>query len=252
MLPDGASNNFLPSCLGSAFPASNDALLFAIRDLVTDDMLVVISESDYGMGAAESLAALHVIRDEVRIPEPFRDVQEVLELSRAYYRTEREKIMCAFCCAALMCAKLHPPNEKIFFGGENISLVRSIDCAIEVGGRLPEAAGSFLSWRFRMLAHDNRRRPFLALGMVALALLGLPDTFSTVEVDEMAIFVERVEAEYRDPAGVCTLDMFDGSFVNDSNWDGDPAQWQSLAGKMRSKFPDSSRLVSLTRRIEAR
>lgn len=194
-----------------------------------------------------------MIRDQLRIPDPIADVQEVLELvrsSRPSRDNEAGHIKRAFCCAALLLAAVQPPKVKVFFGGQTLALVRLINSSLILGRGLPGAAGSFLMWQFRSLPDHSENRPFYAFGLVALALLA-GTNYSTSEVDELAEFVEQIESAIRDPAGVTTPEMFHGSFLNDPHIDvSSHTEWRTLATRLRSKHPESTRLTALTRRME--
>jgi len=248
------SDNPLPSSLSAAFCPSSNSLLAATAQRVTDGMLEQISQADRGNGATQSLAHLRIIRDQLRIPDPIGDVQEVLELirfSRPREDDETGHIKRAFCCAALLLAAVQPSNLKSYFGGQTLTLVRLINSALVLGGGLPEAAGSFLNYRFQSLTDSSVDRPFYAFGLVALALLVGTEKDSTDDIDELAAFVERIEAHVRDPEGVTTPEIFHGSFLNDPHVDGsNHAEWRALAAHLRSKFPESTRLTALTRRME--
>ena len=60
----------IPAAALAAFPPAPDALLSAACALVSDEMLVDISNADYGVDASKHLAALRQIRDLVRVPVP--------------------------------------------------------------------------------------------------------------------------------------------------------------------------------------
>src|SRR5437667_4516329 len=83
MLHDDSAPAAVPPVLRDAFPPRPDELLARVSALVTDEMLLEISEADYGMDADKHLAALRGIRDLVRLPSPLEwEPVEVLELER--------------------------------------------------------------------------------------------------------------------------------------------------------------------------
>jgi hypothetical protein len=253
--------NTIPPILVEAFPSNADAALAKAAELVTDDMLDEISRADYGMDADAHLAALLPIRNEVRVPAPMPwEPKEVLALVRWSQPEdpawkpgstgERGHIMRAFCCAALLRAAAEPENDG-YFDGENQTLIQLIESALFLNRELPEAAGSFLTWRIPQLRSDDDERPFFAFGLVALALLLRQPSLAASDIDALVTFVEQAEADVRDPMGVCTPDMFQASFAAGTHHNLRHAAWRALAARLRSRIPDSERVVALTRRIEA-
>jgi hypothetical protein len=260
--PEGTATDTIPSILIKAFPPYADALLAKCGELVTDDMLEEISRADYGMEADAHLAALVSIRDEVRVPAPLPwQPKEVLELvgwsqpEKPAWKPgstgERGHIMRAFCCAALLRAAAESANQG-YFGGENQTLIQLIESALILGRGLPEAAGSFLTWRIPLLRTDDDERPFFAFGLVALALSVGQDSLTAHDIDALVDYVDRTETAARDPMGVCTPDMFNGSFLAGTCYDRRHAAWRALAAKLRSRVPDAQRLVASALRIEAK
>lgn len=133
-----------------------------------------------------------------------------------------------------------------------MTLIRLIESALFLGRGLPKATGDFLAWRFETLALRNVLRPLYAFGIVALALIVSEDSSSN-EVDALAEFIEQAEAAVRDPAGVCTHEMFPGSFLSDATeFNGGEKEWRRLAAQLRMKFPHAPRMVALMERIEAK
>lgn len=256
----GAAADTIPPILIEMFPPYADAILAGSGELVTDDMLEEISRADYGMSAEAHLAALLPIRDEVLIPSPMKwEPKEVLSLVRWSQPEdpawtpgsagERGHVMRAFCCAALLRAAAEPANVE-YFDGENQTLIQLIESTLFLNRGLPGAVGSFLTWRFPRLRADDEERPFFAFGLVALALLVRRDSLAALEIDTLVAFVEQAEAAVRDPMGVCTPDMFEGSFLAGTHFDLRHAAWRSLARRLRSHLPQSERVVALARRIE--
>ena len=104
------------------FEPDGDALLRAISEHVTDEMLEWISQADYGMDADKHFAALRLLRDQFTFPEnPVMIPMEVLELMRwddpaADIRpgktAEFGHWMMAFSCAAILRAQHEPWNYK--------------------------------------------------------------------------------------------------------------------------------------------
>jgi hypothetical protein len=157
---------------------------------------------------------------------------------------------CAWCCAALLRAAAEPANDG-YFDGENQTLIQLIDSALVLNRGLPEAAGSFLTWRLPQLRTGDEERPFFAFGLVALALLFRQPPLTASDIDVLVAFVERAEAGVRDPMSVCTPDMFEGSFLAGTYFKQRHVAWRALAARLRSRVPDSAHVVALARRIEA-
>jgi hypothetical protein len=162
---------------------------------------------------------------------------------------ERGHAMRAFCCAALLRAATEPGNEA-HFAGENQTLIQLIESALFLNRGLPEAAANFLTWRLPQLRSDDEERPFFAFGLVALTLLLGQRWLAASQIEELVELVERTEAAVRDPMGVCTPDMFEGSFLAATYFNQRHAAWRALAARLRSAMPDSERVVTLARRIE--
>jgi hypothetical protein len=225
-------------------------------------MLEEISRADYGMDADEHLAALIPIRGEMRVPTPMHwEPREVLELIRWSQPEDpgwkpgstgaRGHIMRAFCCAALLRAGAEPANVGYLIG-ENQTVIQLIESALFLSNGLPEATARFLTWRFPQMRSDDDERPFVAFGLVALAVLLGHASLAASDVDALADFVEEAEADIRDPMRVCTADMFRGSFLTATHFNLRHAAWLALAARLKSRRPDSKRLAELIRRIEAR
>jgi hypothetical protein len=159
-------------------------------------------------------------------------------------------VMRAFCCAALLRAAAEPANDG-YFQGENQTLIQLIDSTLVLKGELPQAAGSFLTWRIPLMRFDDEERPFFTFGLVALALLEKRESLSAADVDAMISFIERSEAAVRDPMGVCMPDMFKGSFLAETYFDQCHAAWRALAKQVRLSVPEFERMTALARRIEA-
>jgi hypothetical protein len=123
------------------FEPDGDVLLRAISAHVTDEMLVCISQADYGCDADEHLAALRVLRETGLLPQnPGWVPMEVLELIRWSEpenpewkpgRTgESGHWMRAFSCAAILRAEHEPWNYHYNDGSTDsttIQLVLSLD-----------------------------------------------------------------------------------------------------------------------------
>jgi hypothetical protein len=200
----------IPETLRRAFPPSPDDLLLAASSRVTDDMLVEISEADYGMNAEENLAQLRLIRDHQKIAAPMGwEPKEVLELirwsepsdpGRKPGRTgERGHIMRAFACAALLRAAAEPAN-CVYFEGEDATLARLIDSALYMGKDLSEAAARFLTWRIPQLDSDQDR-PFFAFGLLCVGMAATGPSTDPAVLAEAAKWVEAEESAQRAALG---------------------------------------------------
>jgi len=254
------SENDIPTSLIAAFPPSADGLLGLVGGLVTDEMLDEISRADYGMDADAHLEQLGVIRDSIRVPDPFEwHPKEVLELIR-WSRPDdpewrpgstgrRGHIMRAFSCAALLRTPAVPPNYDCLWG-DNQTLAQLIESALILGDGLPEALASFLTWRFPLLSLTEEERPFFAFGVILLALLISFEKFSPAEVEEMVAFVMQAESSVRDPTGACTAEMFTGSFFTNAGFNQCHHVWRSLAARLLSRFAGIPSIVALIRKIE--
>lgn len=260
MPPENPATNPIPAVLVAAFPPDADAILAKSGALVTDDMLEEISRADYGMDADAHLAALLTIRDEARVPTPMTcEPKEVLELVRWSQPDDpawkpgstgrRGHAMRAFCCAALLRAGAESANDGYFFG-ENATLIQLIESALFLGNGLSDAAGCFLTWHLPRLSPDDEERPFFAFGLAAIGLLHRPRAFSPTDIEAAVAFVERAEWAVRDPMGVCTVDMFEGSFLSVTCYDLRHAAWRALAGRLRLLFSNNDRVAAFARRIE--
>src|SRR5262249_23084848 len=159
-------------------------------------------------------------------------------------------IMRAFCCAALLRAAAEPENAGSF-EGENETLIQLIDSMLFLNRGLPEAAGSFLTWRMRLLSLDDDTRPFFAFGLVALALLVERKLLSGSHIDTLITFVEQCEEVTADRLGVGVPEMLRGSFLGRSYYNQRHGEWRALAARLRVALPGSERVVALARRIEA-
>ena len=234
--------------------------------MVTDDMLVEISEVDYGTDADEHLAALHKIRDSGRPLSPLEwKPLEVLELMRWSEPDEPEPnnrssgqrghIMRAFCCAALLRAAADPVNKcQLFVDSQNEALGPLIDSAVSIDRGLPAAAASFLTWGIDCLDEAEELRPFFGFGLLALALLSAPGRFSESDADELVAFIERAEICARNPPEAYKphFDFIVGSsFLQFTVYNQRHSTWRSLAARLRSGFPDWGGLAAMARRIEA-
>ena len=138
--------------------------------------------------------------------------------------------MRAFCCAALLHAAGDPANrDQGFAGNQNDTLAPLIESALALGHDLPAAAARYITWHLPSLKASDDNRPFYAFGLLVLAVLGTPDAFSLEDVEALAAFVDRAEMQVRDSAGVCTPDMFNGSFLELTRYDGNHHVWRALA-----------------------
>jgi hypothetical protein len=142
--------------LFARFDPEPNGLLRAISGHITDDMLLWIASSDYGLRVDEHLAALRQVRDTGTFPEPMHWCPaEVLELTR-WAEPDEPSLnpgcagesghwMRAFCCAALLRATREPWNYGDGVGTDStlVQLVLSLS-ALPVDFR--EEAIKFLSW----------------------------------------------------------------------------------------------------------
>ena len=259
MVAEDAAFETIPTILTDAFPPESEGLLVACAAMMTDDLLAEISRADYGMDETTHFEDLRVIREYgVRPGRMAGGTQEVLELTRWSQPDEptpqhrfsamQGHIMRAFSCAALLRAGGDPANHD-YLCGENQSLVTLIDSATTIASGLPEAAARFLTWRIPRLVNDEER-PLFAFGLVALAILYAPRLWSSAEVDEMTQFIERAEADVRDPMGVCTTDMLgDASLLDLTRFGQRHNVWQQLATRLLSADGVTRRLAALLRRI---
>ena len=92
-------------------------------------------------------------------------------------------------------------------------------------------------------------RPFFAFGLIAIALVCRRDVLQPADVDLLVDFVERAETAFRDPLGVCTPDMFEGTFLRFTHYDQRHAAWRALARRLQADFADVPRVAALAKRI---
>jgi hypothetical protein len=263
MPPGEPPANSPPFAIVAAFPPERDALLSRISEMTTDDMLVEISKTDYGMDADEHLSKLRQIRDTLQIESPLHwKPGEVLELARwsepdvpqrnPQGSGQRRHVMRAFCCAALLRAAADPANDdQIFVDSQNEALLPLIESALFLNDDLPSAAARFMMWRIETLTKSDDQRPFFAFGLLSLALLSDPDRFGAAEIDALAAFVDRAEILVRDPFDVWTPGVLSGSFMELVGYKQHHPAWRALATRLDARFRGSSRLSELLQRIRS-
>jgi hypothetical protein len=158
-------------------PAADELLLW-LRPRIDDGMLEEIADADYGMDAAEHLAALRRIRDANEVPAPMGwEPKEVLELIRwsepenpawkPGSTGERGHLLRAFCCAALLRAGGEPANRP-YFDGENNTIIQLIASVLTLGSQAATAALRLLCWRALERPAETDEQPFFALGILLL------------------------------------------------------------------------------------
>jgi hypothetical protein len=160
--------------------------------------------------------------------------------------------MRAFCCAALLRAADDPANADFYFvEGKNDTLAPLICSALWLGRELPTAAARFITWHFPSLRPSDKDRPFYAFGLLVLAVLGAPDALGDEALEALVGFTERCERHLRDPLGVCTPDMLEGSFLAVSD-DQNHYQWRGFARDLATRRADLRRVVELATRVSGK
>lgn len=245
----------------AAFPPDGMRLLEQTARLATDEMLVEISQADYGMDADEHYETVRAIRDSCRVPEPFRshsiEVLALVRWSNPWDPVEKGggielhgHVKRAFCCAALLVAGSCRANDDYrIVSGQNDTLAALIESALALGGPLPTALARFLTCRIPTLDANDELRCFFTFGLLATSLLGRSDAEERIDVDSLVTFIERTEQAIRDPLEVCTPGMLRGSFLQLTGYKQRHALWAALAPRLAERFPHQERLKSLAERV---
>ena len=195
----------------SPFNPSPTALLDVMSRRLDDSMLREIAEADYGAEADVAERELRRIRETRQITGRIPGILlEVLELSRWSHPEDpkwapgstgvRGHIMRGFCCAALLRAAAEPENAE-YIPGENQTVAQLVASALVLGPEVQEAAASLLAWRLRSSGIDAEDRPFFAMGLLILAVFMGTDPFREDELNELADWVVREEADARATLG---------------------------------------------------
>jgi len=191
----------IPAELLAAFPPSAGALLDLARRSMDDDMLRVVAEADYGLGADERFAELRPIRDTGALPEdsPFW-LHEVLSLTR-WMRVDpsdddppsqiRRHQIRAFACAVLLIAHARPD----FGGGESDDSSSAILLASTqvLGEEWNLAAARFINWRITERPVESDELLF-SLALLVLSVRLRPGRFSDRELGRFTDWVMAAEA----------------------------------------------------------
>jgi hypothetical protein len=172
----------VPDEVLAAFPPDRDGLIEAVCPLVTDTMLRVIAESDYGEQFKEHLAGLKKIRAGMDLDQPIGwTPNEVLSLFRwseggedpVLRDAEAFHIALAFCCCALARVADVPGNRTPF---ENDVFAPLIESCLLLGEPFRQSLIRLLTWSLQNMDPWEEDYLFLAFGLFAsLALTDAPD-----------------------------------------------------------------------------
>lgn len=182
----------------SAFAPDRDGLLRRLATLIDDGMLREIAACDYGFGLEDNLKRLHLLRDELEMPD--FNAREVLELTRwaepdwenwSGPKGERGHRMRAFACAGL----LHAPEDAGQWGALNDTLGQMIASLDALPGDWDAEAAAFLAWRMAQFAMWDHAA-FVGVGLLHHALR-LPDVADAAIV----ALCEWISSEEREVAG---------------------------------------------------
>ena len=170
---------FTPSSIELLNP-KEFSLLAILSDVMTPELLRIISEADYGYSSDKHLSALEEILATFKIPAPLKwEPREVLELIRWSKPslpdwkpglTGREgHLIRAFSCAVLLVAAA---NEKTrdFIDDENSTLAPLVESLGVLGIEYQVAGLSEIAWRVQNPPDMWEDEPFFLLSMLVLAV----------------------------------------------------------------------------------
>lgn len=223
----------LPIEILTLFPPSETLLLDRLRPVIDDEMLMVISRADYGMGADDAFAFLRPIRDTGIVPQHLpSDVGEVLALTRwsspespnqppfepgpAGLPGHQTRL---FACALLLMPSGEPRSED-YAPGDDSTLAACLESAGVLGESMNEALGSFLTWQIPLLKFSGHFIYF------PLALLVLASRLRKVRVTDETLgsLAELVLA----------VDSYDRSAFPEDSGNPQPAAFSVLRGAWKS------------------
>lgn len=183
----------LPIEILTLFPPSETLLLDRLRPVIDDEMLMVISRADYGMGADEAFEELRPLRDTGVVPTSISFLlYEVLTLTRwsrpdspnqprfetaeNRYRGHQIRL---FAGAVLLRHSAGLQEERDY--SDDSTLAACLESARTLGDSINEAFASFLTWQTPQLKFSAQLIFFpLALLILAARLRGARVTDETL------------------------------------------------------------------------
>ncbi len=228
----------LPAGVVLAYPPDRAGLFDRVRREVSDRMLKVVAESDYGYLAGENLAALKALRDGTAPKASMEWVpNEVLCLfAWSEHRTEQQlkdvrefHLTRAFCCGCLLEIPDVNENRARFSTDRQVALIESV---LILGEEYQRLLASQLVWMIEEMKPWEEEFLFAGFGLLATLKLGelRPEADVVKALGEWLVRANEAALPWHEDMTYSNPQTFlDLRFVGVSS-----ASWRRLAGRMEA------------------